>query len=152
MTVDRKNLAVGLLYLGIASASAIAATGYKLGTLQRMGPGYFPFPVSAGLGLVGIAIIVKAVRAAERAEPAEGWDLRPALAVCIATALFGALLKPAGLLIATVVLIMVSGLGNPNRSWRTMAIASAVLAPLCWLIFIVLLKLPLVLLPSGLGL
>lgn len=151
MTIDRKNLAVGLIYLGVAAAAGVTASGYGLGTLQRMAPGYFPLLAAAGLGIVGLIITAKALMPAVAVEEWGHWDLRPALAVCGATALFALLLKPAGLAISIVVLIAVANLGNRDRSWKMTALSLAVLVPMSWAIFTLLLNLPLTLLPAGWG-
>lgn len=149
VSIDRKNLAVGMIYLGVAVACAMAANGYQLGTLRRMGPGYFPLLAAAGLGSVGLIIIIKALIPSRLAQDWIDWDLRPALAVCGGVALFSLLLKPAGLAVAITALIGAANLGNRDRSWKIVTLSVVVLVPMNWIIFALLLRLPLTLLPAG---
>lgn len=148
--VDRRNLAVGAMYLAIAVAAGVAAWGYRLGSLQRMGPGYFPMLIACGLGLVGLIIMARAVTAGGAGKPFDV-DLRPVAWVTLGTVLFGLLLRPGGLLAAIAALILIASLGNSRRNWLTAGLSVAILAPACWLIFVYGLRLPLTFLPSGSG-
>jgi hypothetical protein len=56
----KKDYYGGALMVIIGVAAAYAATGYHLGTLGRMGPGFFPFAVGVMLALIGLIIAVSA--------------------------------------------------------------------------------------------
>ncbi|MCJ8144032.1 tripartite tricarboxylate transporter TctB family protein [Ancylobacter sp. A5.8] len=113
--------------------------GYEIGTSRRMGPGYFPLVVSSLGVLIGIALIASGLRF-EAPLPRVAW--RPALTVSAGLIAFGLTVTSLGLLPATVLLIAISAVGNPeNRLGAVLglAVAGTVLA---WLIFIVGLSVP----------
>ena len=52
----------GLAFIAIAAAFIYMASGYRYGTAQRMGPGFFPIYVAGFLGLLGLVVFVALVR------------------------------------------------------------------------------------------
>jgi hypothetical protein len=56
----KKDYYAAALMVIIGVAAAYAATGYQLGTLARMGLGFFPCAVGVLLALVGLAIALSA--------------------------------------------------------------------------------------------
>lgn len=151
MRVDRHAHLVGGLFLVIALTCGYLAMGYRLGSLQRMGPGYFPLLVAIALGVVGLGLIAQALMQPRVPMNLRDWNLRPVLAVCGATVVFGLTLKPWGMAAAMILLIGIANLGNPRRSLKMTLMSLAFLIPASWLIFIWMLQLPMTVLPKGWG-
>jgi hypothetical protein len=54
------DLVAGVIFIGFGLAFGIAASRYDVGSLLRMGPGYFPLVVAVLLVVLGVVIAVKA--------------------------------------------------------------------------------------------
>ncbi|MGH8742546.1 MAG: tripartite tricarboxylate transporter TctB family protein, partial [Burkholderiales bacterium] len=97
----------GLLFGGFGLFAALyAATHYKLGTAVRMGPGYFPTWVGGLVAIFGLVLLARSLQL--EGPPLPRLRLRPALFVLGASIAFGYLLKPLGLVLATVLLVVIS--------------------------------------------
>ena len=59
---DRSDLAAGLVFIAIAAAFAWAALDVRMGTLLRMGPGYFPLVLSVLLAALGALMLLRGAR------------------------------------------------------------------------------------------
>lgn len=148
---DSRNFAAGLLYIVFGAGVAYGALGLQIGSPRNMGAGFFPFAVAVALVITGIVVLLGAIH---RNAPETGlgsWNLRPILIVCAAVVAFGALLKPAGILIAVPVLIAITTFATKERSIRQYLISVAVLLPLTWALFIAMLGLPIPVLPPFLS-
>src|SRR5690554_6118960 len=53
------DLLAGLLFLALGIGGTALASTYALGTIGRMGPGFFPLVVSASLALIGAALCLR---------------------------------------------------------------------------------------------
>ncbi|MYZ47659.1 tripartite tricarboxylate transporter TctB family protein [Propylenella binzhouense] len=133
-----KDFAAGLLYVGVGGAFAVIASGYRMGTAARMGPGYFPFWLGVLLMLIGAAVIFGALRGkdAEADAKLSGWDLKSLAIVLAAVVLFGVLLQPMGLVAAVAVLVLVASVASHEFSWRAAALNAVVLVGLAVVIFV----------------
>lgn len=106
---------------------------YPLGSLTRMGPGFFP--VSVGIVLIGFGVaLVFDVRHSETPPP--DVQPRPFIAIFAGLLAFAFLLHQFGLVPATVVLIVLSALGD--RPVRPLAIVgtAVVVAAIGYFIFL----------------
>ena len=126
MTAIRKpkDFLAGLLFLAIGVGAAAMARDYEIGTAQRMGSGYFPALLGSLLAALAAALMLRSFFGAR--EPAEGLSARPAVLVLGASLLYAALLRPAGLVVATLVLVCLSALASPRaRPLPTLGLAAA---------------------------
>lgn len=124
----------GLFFTLFGAFVAWQATRYPLGTMARMGPGYFPLTLGLSLTLVGLGVTVRSVLASQQAADRLEW--RSAIAVTAAIVLSGVLLLTAGLVVAIPVLVIASSLAaREQRWWATLATAVALTA-MAYLIFI----------------
>lgn len=116
--------ALFIIIIGIGTT--LGSLEYGMGTLSRMGPGYFPLMLGAVLTLIGILIAVTPdspdeVLAEIQHEPLgvivrrrfRTWSLT--IIGVIAFIIFG---RYGGLLPATFILILVSALGDPKNSLK----------------------------------
>ena len=124
----------GMLMAAIGLAAAVQGSSYQLGTLERMGPGFFPTALGVILTAVGVAIAVSARFTRYDGDlevlPPEwrGW-------VCIIGALvaFVVLGKYGGLLPATFAIVFISALGDRQNT----IMGAAVLGLACVVVAIV---------------
>ncbi|HYD57936.1 MAG TPA: tripartite tricarboxylate transporter TctB family protein [Burkholderiales bacterium] len=139
----------GLFFGGLGLFACIyAATQYNVGTALRMGPGYFPMAVGGLVALLGFVLLVRSLRV--EGPPVPRILVRPIVMVVIATVAYGYLLKPLGLVAATMVVIVVSALGGHEFRWREALVLAVALAIFSVLVFVYALGLPLQLWPEAL--
>jgi hypothetical protein len=139
----------GTLALAAGVWVMIEASGYPLGTLRRMGPGYFPVLLGALLAAMGGLLALTALLSGEAGcagEPRED-DVRPdaraLVAVLAGLGAFALLLPRFGLVPAVAALVVISAQGSGQmRPLGALALA-VVLAALAWAIFRLGLGLPL---------
>ena len=65
-----KDFWAGLMLIAVGALAVVLARDYPLGTVMRMGPGYFPVALGALLVLFGIYVLARACAAARRSRPA----------------------------------------------------------------------------------
>src|SRR5262245_29016938 len=107
----------GVLFGGLGLSAAIyAATQYQIGTAVRMGPAYFPIWVGGLLAILGAVLVARSLAYSGPPRPPIYW--RPTLAIAAASIAYGYLLKPLGLVIATVFLVLASAAGGHEFRWR----------------------------------
>jgi hypothetical protein len=137
--IDPVEILSGLLMIGLGAFFFIGAADYPMGTVSRMGPGYVPRAlggISMGLGLL---ICVGSVRMSG-ALPRVSW--RAVAAIAASITLFAVLIERAGLVPAVFLASAVAMLGNVDATWRQILITSASIAAICFVLFILLLGLP----------
>ena len=87
---------------------------YDIGTLRRMGPGFFPAALGALLAGLGLLVALPALL---RRAPSVRVDLGAAGAVLAAILIFGLGLRPAGLVAASFASVLVASLAAPRPGW-----------------------------------
>jgi hypothetical protein len=136
-----KNFWAGLLYAGVGTAAIAIARDYGMGSGARMGPAYFPTVLGALLLLLGAAALARGFLVDGEAVGDVGW--KGLGLVTLATVLFGALLRPAGLVVALAALVLVSAAASFRFRLELRAIALMVLLiAFCALVFVKALGLP----------
>lgn len=147
-------IAIGVMFAlvakGLRFGDAVLLAGYAMGTPARMGPAFFPFWLGLILILLGVIIAVIGYRTQGgpgAAFPKFHW--RPILYVLGAVIIFGIVMKPIGMLLAGIVLVVIASIGNPEKSpMRTTLILAVSLVVFCALVFVWGLKLPIPLCPD----
>jgi hypothetical protein len=122
----RRDYYGGALMVLIGAVAINEGRHYPLGTLQRMGPGYFPVMLGALLVLLGILIAGTAstgITEEQEALPHAEW--RGWLCIILGPALFILLGHAFGLLPATFACVFVAALGDRETTWKGAAILSA---------------------------
>jgi len=114
--VDYRDLIGGVL-ITLAGAGAMyhSLTTFTLGTLDRMGPGYFPALVGGLLMLCGVMIMIPALL---RAGPMPTIEFRPLFWISLSVLAFALLLRPFGLVIAIIAQSVIAGISDRKLSWR----------------------------------
>lgn len=111
-------LAVGLFF------GAKTLTGLPLGTLEEMGPGYFPLVLCAILCLLGLAVLAKAK---PDAESPRAISLRSLVLIVSGPVAFGLAVRSLGLAPALIITVTLAVLASPRfRPARAIAIVLGV--------------------------
>lgn len=150
--IDQKGFAAGGMYLVIGLLAAGGSLQYPIGTVQRMGPGFFPFAVGAALVVVGLVVAAGAMTSGAQADKLGQWQWRNLLLVLLSVVLFGVLLRPAGAFLATAVMVGVASFASRETTLRATLATIVVLTLVAWGVFIGVLGMQITLLPRGLGL
>lgn len=146
------DLWAGVLFLAVGVAVAWYNSYYSLGTLRRMGPGFLP--VLLGILLSGIALLIilrGLVGQVEKMKPFTYESLRIAFTVLMGMLAFGLLIRPAGLIVAILVMVLLCTSAMRGYGWRAACLTAAVLAVGSALVFVVLLGQPIPLFGKLLG-
>ncbi|TEA78210.1 tripartite tricarboxylate transporter TctB family protein [Allopusillimonas ginsengisoli] len=127
-----------LLMILIGIGTAWGSLDYNVGTLGRMGPGYFPMLLGIVLTFVGVLILVTPAYPEEQAESDSHGStsearylrhVRPVLATVIGMLAFIVFGKYGGLVPATFILIFISALGDRTTTLKaTLLLAAGVTA------------------------
>jgi hypothetical protein len=144
--------ALGLMFAviarGVSFGDEVLLAGYTMGTPARMGPGFFPFWLGMILFALGVAISIGGFRAAHGEGRLERFHWKELFFVLMGIALFGVLLKPIGMLLAGLVLIVGASLGSHSFSLHKALVVAVLLVVFCALVFVAGLKLPIPLCPD----
>lgn len=120
----RQNLVAGGTMAALGLATAITSVGYNIGTLQRMGPGYFPLMLGILLAFLGLAIALTGrtpeSAAKESAPPPPQWRGWACITAGILAFMFFG--KWGGLAPATFALVFISALGDRQHTLKTAAL------------------------------
>lgn len=142
-----KDFWAGLMFIAFGlAAMIIALMNYQFGTSVRMGPGYFP-AVLGGL-MVFLGIVIAATSLAIEGPKVPRLNVRPLLLVLTACVAYGYLIKPAGLVVATIALVFVSALGGHEFRWKEVSVLALLLIVFSVVVFVKGLTLPFPLWPE----
>ena len=128
-----------LILLGVGAA-VYAFNAYPIGTLRRMGPGFFPGYLGVLLAILGLIIVTPALlRGGPKIPPIE-W--RPLLFISIAGLFFVVTINRLGIIPAVIGVVLISVLADDKMTPRSKIVYSVCLALFCWAVFSYLLGLP----------
>ena len=136
----RKDLLAGGTFVVIGLAFAITSSTYEIGSLLRMGPGYYPLVLGSVLVLLGIMIAVSGFFAGSGEEIGSvPWK---AMALLVAALLFfGFTVRGLGIVPALLVTVFLSGMAGHRARVIPAAVIAVSLTALSVLIFVILLQL-----------
>lgn len=124
----RRDYYAGALVMLVGGGAAYVGSHYQMGSLTKMGPGYFPTVLGVILAIIGIIIAGSAAYASAPAT-ADANALRPDwrgwLCITAAALLFIALARYAGLVPATFVCVFTAAVGDRENSWKESALLAA---------------------------
>jgi hypothetical protein len=129
-----KDFYAGLLFFLFGLAAMWLAFGYPLGTAARMGPGYFP-RVLGGIMMV-LGVILSARSFALKGDAITPFAWKAIGLVLGGVAVFAAIVMLTGLVVATTVLIVITGLASKEFNLKESLISSALLATVAVMLFI----------------
>lgn len=123
-------------------AFAVASLDYGLGSFQEMGAGMFPFLLGVLLAALGAAIVVSGLRGGEQTPGLSRLPWRGIAFVTAALVWFAVAVPLLGFLPATAGTVLLSCLASPTTSVVRALGATAGVTVACYVIFVVLLRLP----------
>ncbi len=147
---SEKDFYSGLLCAGLGTAFAVGANSHLVGTAARMGPGYFPLILGILLAVLGASIAAKAlITPSENGDKIGRFAWKPLFFIICANVVFGVCLgglpgiglKPLGLLVGVYLLTFLAARGGDDFRVKEIFVLATILSVVCYLAFIVLLKL-----------
>jgi hypothetical protein len=136
-----KDFWAGVMFMGSGVFFAgWAIANYQMGTAVRMGPAYFPTVLGGLLAVLGLVILFGSF--AVEGEKVPTFHFRPLVLISVACVLYGYLMKPLGLVLATAALVYVSALGGHEFKWKEVTILFIILIIFSVLVFVKGLTLP----------
>lgn len=142
--VDYRDLVSGLVITAIGLFVAIyAMNNLNVGTMARMGAGYFPMALGWLLAGLGAVILLLSFRGAIVSALAPRMGLRPLMSVFGALLVFSLLIRPFGLVPATLGLTAIAVFAERKPPLRRSILLGLGLSLVAWLIFTVALQMTL---------
>jgi putative tricarboxylic transport membrane protein len=146
--LNREVLA-GLFLLVSAAFGYYAAYPLEAGSMSGVGSGLMPKSVAIGLGAFGIYLTASGLVGEH--ERIEGFSFRGIIFVLGGILAFAATVRPLGLLVAGPLAMLISSIGDPDTRPLEILIFTACMTLGCYLLFKVILHLPMPVLPPLLG-
>jgi hypothetical protein len=137
---DQKDFWSGVLFIAFGCAGAWCGRNYALGTLAKMGPGFFPMMMS--IGLVGIGGFLLARSLVVAGEPVEHSAIWPQVLILAAIVAFGLLIERVGLAAAVIAVAVISGVAAQGLRWFELAALALAMSALSVVLFVHLLGQP----------
>lgn len=140
MIKDQRDFWAGLMFMAFGGFFCFYSVyNYNIGTAFRMGPGYFPMLLGGFLFFLGFLITAKSVlfKSSEEDGGKFGkFDWYNFFVILGSVTIFAVLLRPAGLIPATAVMVFLSSFGNRPFLWIRTLLLCVFLSVAVWLIFV----------------
>jgi hypothetical protein len=144
-----KDFWAGLMFIVFGLFFAIGARNYQLGSAARMGPAYFPTLLGGLMAVVGGIVFFRSF--VLKGEKVAAFPMRLIFFITLSLLVFGYLLKPIGLVLALLCLVVVSAFAGHEFRLKEVLLLTFVLIVLSVLVFVKGLGLPFPLWPGFLG-
>lgn len=131
-----KDLLSGLMFLAFGIGAAVVAQNYTLGSLGRMGSGYFPTMMAGLIAVLGLILFVRAIVRPGSSEPVGTIEFRPVFFISAAIIAFGLLIGPFGVVAALAALIIIGRFAGREGSAPEVALMVVVLTSVVIAIFV----------------
>jgi hypothetical protein len=131
---DFPDLLAGVIMAGLGALGLWAGRDLTFGTPAMMGPGFLPAIICGLLCVIGVAVFAKGL--VKPSQSIEQVNIKPLLILVAAIAGFAFFGERLGFVIATIWLIVVGSLADPESRWREIAWSAAILTTLGALLFI----------------
>lgn len=131
-----KDYLGGGLMAVIGLAAMLDGLTYQVGTLARMGPGFFPVALGTILALAGIAIALNG-RLAAQPDAIESWrpEWRGWFCIGLGIVAFVVLGKYGGLLPASFAIVFLSALGDRQNTIKNALVLGLAILVVCIVVF-----------------
>jgi len=144
-----KDFWAGLMFIVFGLFFAIGARNYQLGSAARMGPAYFPTLLGGLMAVVGGIVFFRSF--VLKGEKVAAFPLRLIFFITLSLLVFGYLLKPIGLVLALLCLVVISAFAGHEFRLKEALLLTFVLIVLSVLVFVKGLGLPFPLWPKFLS-
>jgi len=126
----------GVLFIVTGGLFALLSQQYTVGTAAKMGPGYFPTMLGGLMAVLGLMLLVPAVRAGSPETRIARPDFRTIGLILGAVALYAATLPTLGFIVSLVLLVIVSSFASHEFSLKSTLISAVALLIGSWLVFV----------------
>jgi hypothetical protein len=144
-----REILAGVFLLGSAAVGYYAAFPLEAGVMSGVGSGLLPKAVALLLGAFGAYLVIVGLIGTH--ERVEGFSLRGTIFVLGAILAFAATVRPFGLLVAGPLSMLLSAMADPDTRPMEIIVFTACMTVGCYLLFKVVLSLPIPVLPPLLG-
>ena len=142
--IDYRDFISGMLLIaGGVFVAIYARANMDLGTIARMGPGYFPMVLGWLLAGLGVVIVLLSFREVIADALAPRLAFRPLAAVFGSLLVFSLMIEPFGLVPATIALTAIAVFAERKPPLRRSVMLAIGLSFVAWLIFTVALQMTL---------
>jgi len=138
--LGNRDFLAGLLFVAVGAGGFFVALSYPFGSLQQMGPGFFPRARGVILVAFGAVTILRGLRSGVRVEG--GWGWFPLAMLTASIVAFGWLMEHVGMIPSLVVLVVASAYAGKEFRWGEALLLSGVMCLIATAIFIWGLGLP----------
>jgi hypothetical protein len=135
-----KDFLTGAMFIFFGTAAIVLSTDLTIGNAAKMGPGYFPCVLGGFLAALGVLILLRSVGWSTGAHAWPVLHFKPPALVLSSVVLFGLLLRPLGLVGATLVLVIVCSRASHEFRWKEALLNAAVLILVVLVVFAYLLE------------
>jgi putative tricarboxylic transport membrane protein len=136
-----KDFWSGLIYLFFGLGAVFIARDYDMGTALKMGPAYFPTLLGWLLAVIGAISVLRGFLV--RGTPVGGFAIKAMLMIVGTTALFGWIVRGAGMAIALPILVICSAAASRRFQLLPTLLMAAGLTLFCVYVFLKGLGVPL---------
>jgi hypothetical protein len=143
-----KDFLAGLVFLAFGWGAIHGARAFELGTLARMGPGWFPAALGVILALFGVFLMARGIGWPEKSPGPVAWGWRAPLCIVVSMLAFGFLMPRFGLVPALAAMFLIATLGGREFRWLEVLVLTVVMTAFAVGVFVYLLKLPFQLVPG----
>jgi hypothetical protein len=127
--LSNRDFLAGLLFVALGAGGSAVALSYPFGSLQQMGPGFFPRILGVILAGFGVVTMIRGLRSGVPVPGTWGWF---PLAVLTASMIaFGWLMEHVGMVPSVAVLVVASAYAGREFRWgeaALLAVAMCLLA------------------------
>jgi len=136
-----KDFWAGLMFIAFGAAfMIIALKNYQIGSAVRMGPGYFPTVLGGLMVFLGVLVLLTSLVIDGPKVPKFGF--RPMIFVLAGCLVFAYMLKPAGVVVSIIALVIITATGGHEFKWKEVLILGVCLAVGSVFVFVKGLTLP----------
>jgi hypothetical protein len=137
------DMVASFLILAISLFYFIGSHEYDMGSVRHMGPGYLPRAYAIVGLILSVLIFVSSIRKGDRVSLSLDLSyVRAFSMIVIAISAFALIIPVAGLIPAAFVTVVIASLGSNKFHFKTALGLAIIISVLIWLLFSVLLGLP----------
>lgn len=130
-----KDVLGGALVCALGAGAIAMVRGNAIGTLGRMGPGFFPTLIGVVMVLTGVAILLGGLRAGATEHGVERPDLRAWTLIPLSLVAFIVAGEFGGLLPATFSVVFIAALADRDNTWRSAMLLACAMVAVCLVVF-----------------
>lgn len=135
----------GLMFIAVGILGVVVGWDYPRGTPVRLGTGVFPAILSWGLIIIGAIVLVQGLIASGPRMGTIAW--RPVILIAVAASAFAGLIETAGLLTATLVMMIIAAFAGDDHKLKEFSIFGVIMLIMAWFLFIYILDMPIKVFP-----